>query len=1134
MNNMRRVLIFVALICAMAVKAEVKGAYVTCNDELYYEIQNCNQMQPFFISLASDDDLWMYVSSTSSLTCGRQNPDFALFPYNTDDVILSTAELTGPKTIVQVLGLKSVKVWEPFSDRQMGKYTITRSIAKSVTGNRLRFTEVNHDLNLRFCYEWCATREDGWVRHAWLTNLNARPLQVQVLDGVQNVVPAGIDRYTNMNMSTLVDAYKRTERVSGTSLFLFTMEATLVDRPEPSESLYANTAYFQFSSQPDNRISAIKYLTSACQLDSFRCGKDVQSQVLSRGVRGAAMTAFSVYLPESSKSASQMDWYLVMNTRQNSAQVQNLMAQLQSAKLGSIASQLESNMAQATTTLRDIVALNDGLQSTADTASNARHFANTLFNTMRGGFYCDAYMISTKAFAQHVLLFNRPLYEHYKSFLTSLPAEMTYEALGDTIKSAQCTMHNAQLYRLYLEYLPITFSRRHGDPSRPWNLFNIRVNDANGKRIISYQGNWRDIFQNWEALSVSYPDFVNSIIAKFLNATTRDGYNPYRVTSEGIDWEKIDPKDPWSNIGYWGDHQIIYLQKLLEIANEHNPQMLYTYLNTPYFAFANVPYRIKGYDAIVANPKATILFNDTLDKQIRNLVMQYGADAKLVGGVDAEGIYQPSLVTFTEKILVTYLTKLSNFIPEAGIWMNTLRPEWNDANNALVGNGASMVTLYYMRRMVAFLQQLYAAAPDKEYAVTPELYSFFTAIQAGLTELADEPSPLTDTRRRYYADLFGRAGEQYRNSVYSSPLNQNQQSAISNQQLASFLRNAQRCLDASIEANRRQDGLYEAYNLVAFSGHGVQIEHLYEMLEGQVAVLSSGALSADEVLSVLKAMRRSALYREDQRSYTLYPFKQLPSFITKNTFALENASSLTHAIEAGILLRDDRGYYHFSGECNNANSMAAAVERYNRTASQPVSKEEQQQLNILYEQTFHHHAFTGRSGSMYKYEGLGSIYWHMVSKLKLAVAENISQLSITNHQSPITNQLIACYHEIDEGIGSHKQPQEYGSFPFDAYSHTPSMAGVQQPGMTGQVKEDILARFIELGIRVSDGQISIDPCMLTRDMFLNGTLSFTYCGTKFVYTLSESNNNLQLDAATSRHIFARDGQVPVVNVQIAL
>ncbi len=56
------------------------------------------------------------------------------------------------------------------------------------------------------------------------------------------------------------------------------------------------------------------------------------------------------------------------------------------------------------------------------------------------------------------------------------------------------------------------------------------------------------------------------MIAKFVNASTVDGYNPYRITREGIDWEVEDPDDPWSHIGYWGDHQIIYLLKLLELS----------------------------------------------------------------------------------------------------------------------------------------------------------------------------------------------------------------------------------------------------------------------------------------------------------------------------------------------------------------------------------------------------------------------------------------------------------------------------------------------------------------------------------------------------------------------------------------
>ena len=61
-----------------------------------------------------------------------------------------------------------------------------------------------------------------------------------------------------------------------------------------------------------------------------------------------------------------------------------------------------------------------------------------------------------------------------------------------------------------------------------------------------------------------------------------------------------------------------------------------------------------------------------------------------------------------------YLAKISNFIPEGGIWMNTQRPEWNDANNALVGNGVSMVTLYYLRRFLNFFEGLVENMHEEE------------------------------------------------------------------------------------------------------------------------------------------------------------------------------------------------------------------------------------------------------------------------------------------------------------------------------------------------------------------------------------------------------------------------------------
>ena len=1095
------------------------GKYIDIHGERFYCIENYDHMQPFFISLASDTDLWMYISSTGGLTCGRRNPEQVLFPYYTDDKITENYEQTGPKTILRVQTAQGTKLWEPFSSRQMGTYHIIRSIAKSVTGNRLLFREENVDLGLIFSYEWAPATHLGWVRTAHLCNETDTPITVEVLDGLQNVMPSGVERITQNTFSTLVDGYKRTEHV-GNGMVLFRMEAILVDRAEPSESLRCNTVYTLFPPFASN-LSPLTYLTSSAQLDTFRRGGTIQPESESKGVRGAIFAHFTLALSPIASSPNSLQWHFICDVMQDAVSVRRSMAFMQQPDA---VAQLQSALQTTTANLRQIVAQNDGVQSTADEANDARHFANTLFNTMRGGFYCDNYQISGPAFAQHIHTFNHALADKHHTFLTNLPESISHAELDQAVQDRQ----DHQLHRLFMEYLPLTFSRRHGDPSRPWNLFDIRVKDEQDRHIISYQGNWRDIFQNWEALSLSYPDYVNSIIAKFLNATTADGYNPYKVTSEGIDWEVIEPENPWSNIGYWGDHQIIYLCRLLELSHKHNPQALRDMLGMREFAFAAVPYRFRSYADIVRDPKNTITFDQAAHDHIFSQLSTYGQDARLVMGTDN----QPLLVTFTEKLLITLLTKLSNFIPEAGIWMNTLRPEWNDANNALVGNGASMVTLYYMRRFVAFLINLYQSE-ETTYALSEEVVLFLrnilTAMVNHLPEQADQPISFTDHTRRSFTDQVGRAGEAYRNAIYAGHSGKKVEMDAS--LICQFLNMTLDFIDQSIDVNQREDGLYHAYNLVKFDRGTITISHLYEMLEGQVAVLSSRRLDAEQAANLLDAMRQSALYREDQRSYMLYPARKRASFLDMNTLPEEALSLpivqrlLAHRA-TDILTQDCQGGVHFSADFNNADFLLRAIQR----SSEEITTDETEQLLNLYEQLFNHHAFTGRSGTFYKYEGLGCIYWHMVSKLLLAVGECI-QSSRLIASSP--HRLISHYCEIREGIGSHKTPAEYGSFPFDAYSHTPSMSGVQQPGMTGQVKEDIISRFFELGVQVQDGQITFCPIMLTDADFRDGELRFSYCGTEIIYRKTDKGTgSVTLTPEQSQHIFARDGEIKQLIVEL--
>ena len=764
----------------------------------------------------------------------------------------------------------------------------------------------------------------------------------------------------------------------------------------------------------------------------------------------------------------------------------------------------------------------------------------------------------------HVADFNKSVCERHAAVLEALPETLSLSEL----KSQMAATGDPDLIRLTDEYLPLAFSRRHGDPTRPWNWFSIDLRAGDGSTSLNYQGNWRDIFQNWEALAVSFPEFSTAMICRFVNATTADGYNPYKVTKDGFDWEAPSPHDPWANIGYWGDHQIIYLLKLLEGNRKLDPTALDSLLTSQNFVHANVPYRIKPFADIKRDPQDTIDFDFDLARAIDERVEDLGADGKLLQNHAGE-IHR---VTLLEKLLTLSLAKLSNFVPDGGIWLNTQRPEWNDANNALVGNGLSMVTTCYLYRWFQFLSSWLAESDAAEFEISTEVAEFFRSVGAVLTSHPPTGStPVGEdetSHRAAIATALSSTGSDYRQQLYESGIS-GQAENISRDECLALFETSRQHLEATIRNNRREDGLYHAYNLLDWRGDGIEIQHLYEMLEGQVAVLSSGLLSADEVVQLLDAMRTSKLYRANQNSYMLYPDRQLPRFLDKNTIASEvvaNSQLLSRLLSDGnqqIVCRDSNGGVHFNGRFKNANDLRAALSDLPSDLCELVAAETDSLANTFVE-LFSHREFTGRSGTFFGYEGLGSIYWHMVSKLGLAVCENFFAAIDAGAEPTTIAALRNHFREVRAGIGAEKSPSDYGAFASDAYSHTPENAGAKQPGMTGQVKEDLLSRFAELGVHIDEGclafrfdlfdeaELLAEPsefsfCDLSGQLQTvevpSGAVAFTLCQVPVVCQSGDENtvcvelangdkpiDGLQLDAETSRKLFGRNGEVVKVNV----
>jgi hypothetical protein len=189
----------------------------------------------------------------------------------------------------------------------------------------------------------------------------------------------------------------------------------------------------------------------------------------------------------------------------------------------------------------------------------------------------------------------------------------------------------------------------------------------------------------------------------------------------------------------------------------------------------------------------------------------------------------------------------------------------------------------------------------------------------------------------------------------------------------------------------------------------------------------------------------------------------------------------------------------------------------------------------------------------------------MVAKLLLAVQEAALKARGEPDGETLSRSLREKYRDIRRGLGFNKSPQVYGAFPTDPYSHTPKGQGAKQPGMTGQVKEEILTRQAELGLRIQDGRLTFDPFLLdpqellqepatftwidvageTQSMELPaGALAYTCCQVPVLFQIASetyievytadgevvSLKGNALDSAYSQHIFQRDGLVHHISV----
>jgi hypothetical protein len=1136
------------------------AGYVSFEGDRWFQVKDSHLIPDFFTTPISSSDHWMFASSNGALTAGRGCADNSLFPYYSADKLQDTAETSGSLTLIRVTEADgSHTIWRPFSS-SLSKIGITRNVYKNVSGNRLAFEETSEQLGLTLRAQWTFSEKFGFVRTVELIGNTDAPKSIAIIDGLQNLMPCGISKEFQLHYSNLGDAYKSHDLLPKTQLGLFYLSSVPTDKAEPSEGLKCTTVW-------STGLDSPQVLLSEHQLSSFVNSGKVNQESRLRGCRGAYLVNSEfVLLGRQSKR-----WQMVADISQSHGDVAKLNQTLEQSSPEELLQLISDDVADGQHRLDSLACAADGLQTSNDVRRTHRHQSNVIYNLMRGGMPLENYQIDIADFQRYVGVRNKPASQKHHAAIAALGEKTSLANLHAFVDHTE----DSDLMRLGKEYLPFTFSRRHGDPSRPWNKFSIQTKNEDGSAKLAYEGNWRDIFQNWEAVAVSWPKYTTSMIRRFVNASTADGYNPYRINQDGVDWESPS-EDEFSNIGYWGDHQIIYLLKLLEWSRRTDLAATNKLLTETNCSYVNVPYRIAGYEQMLIDPCETISFDHQLNKSIDEAVLHDGTDAKLHRDQNGKVIH----VSMLEKLLLPAITKMTNFVPGGGIWMNTQRPEWNDANNALVGRGVSVVTACYLRRYFAFLKAWFEQFADSNT-------DFHFTVSEGLWKLADKVNDIlagvaTDVfydgdngeLRKQTMDALGAAGSRFRQSIYRNGVG-NSKTPITVLDCLPLIDQCLRHLDDCISNNRRSDGLFHTYNLISITDDAVSRQSLYEMLEGQVAAISSGAISSETCCEVLDSLRQSSLYRPDQESYVLYPDRQLNSFMDKNVVDPQQVqrSKLLQAMleseDQTIVENDCDGQLRFNANFSNVDCLNRALTDLQRNSDYyELVAQERSLVGEIFETTFQHHSFTGRSGTFFAYEGLGSIYWHMVSKLSLAIIERQIEAA-ENGDMESAKQLHDHYIQVREGLGLKKTPAHFGAFPTDPYSHTPSHAGAQQPGMTGQVKEDVLSRMLELGVRVQAGIASFNPSLFEPEEFAkhetalnfipsdavesdhpvddslpSGCFGWSWCQTPITYrqssetklelTLADgqvvSRNSLSLSPEETRQLFDRAGGINKIDV----
>lgn len=683
-----------------------RAAYGIGNDNEFI-IENYNRSKAFssFLpGIAGVDGIpmWVFYVNRNQAVCGFgiESKDRAMMEFLPANFAYQLVGSQGFRTFIKIRSKSGFVLYEPFRTYEKEERYIP-SQTMTITPYSLTLKENHERYGFSVEVKYCNIVHEpfpGLIRQVEIRNISRRPVNLEVLDGMPQVIPFGIDDYSLKRMKYLVKSFSFVENLERNVPY-FHIRTTHQDGPEVA--MVKRGHYYACVGSSGGRERLLRPLVDASQIFGRRkdfilpsnfnakskFGYDFKNELRS-GEFSSAMCYEDVRLGPSSALAL----FGACGTLETVADT----AKIADALCGDfVKAQLSKNRALIESIMGSSLLISDNEKFDRYSAQNF------LDNVLRGGFPLTMTKDRTKVF----YVYSRKhgdLERDYNQFYTS----PTVYSQGDS------------------SYRDVNQNRRNDLFFNPdvgmTNIVNfvnlIQLDGFNPQGVggitFRYGGDMRllkDIFRG-----------SADAVAKFLERPFSPG-EILKFAGENRIMPSVTKEEMLSAIlekskaiqnsqhieGYWSDHwhyNMDLIEGFLAIYPDKRKELFF---ETGGFTFHDSAYVVipRGEKYVVWDGKPVQLGAVRLEEEKRRMISERKADKTLVRKANGKGdIYRTNLMT---KLVILALNKVNSIGPDGrGVEMESDKPNWNDALNGLPCLfGSSSNETFELKRLIGMISE---------------------------------------------------------------------------------------------------------------------------------------------------------------------------------------------------------------------------------------------------------------------------------------------------------------------------------------------------------------------------------------------------------------------------------------------